>query len=618
MRGISSSSKNRIHELVDELFDRMTLHLIGEVPSLKNKKSIIFTSKPNLTLAHLFIKSLGSERPMPQEQEALKNLLSTAEEYISSLRSKTKAQVTESIDSYVKEQALKNERASTVEIKNRINEALTKARNHFKTIAEAESTKARNMGKALQIGKVAASQGVKDPNVYYVVIRDGKTCNECVRLHLMDDLVTPRVWKLSEIGFGYHKRGQPNPKIAGLHPHCFVGNRNVKVLTEHAGYINIKDVKIGDRVLTHKGQFKTVLNTLEYWDKKYYGDFYSIVYRYKNRDGYKNFKIKVTPEHEFLTPDGWVKARDLSLPKHKFIQLKTTCGNCGKHTEIKPQKSDKSKMEGYFCSRKCVTSFQWKNLSHAKNISEKSKSQKIEFVKNNPEKIREKIKKAQNKTRKLISNRLFWAQKEENLDTLRKNISKTNPKKQKERTSEEEFLLKSFLEETKIPFNHQEIVEKWTVDFLLPDHKVIIEYDGGDHYLPVYTGKITMDSFMKKQKGRDSYLNKCGYHVLRYGYIPSREEFLNDIYRLSNNSNSKYIFESLEIMSIKKVTNKKRGYRLYDLTVEDDESFIVNGIVSHNCRCSLAFLAPGFGFKSGQVSWMGEDHDEYQAQRGQQ
>ncbi len=220
MRGISSSSKNKIHELVDEMFDRMALHLVGEVPSLRNKKSIVFTSKPNLTLAHLFIKSLGSERPLPQEQEALKNLLSTAEEYVSSLRSKTKAQVTESIDSYVKEQALKNERASTVEIKSRINDVLDKARSHFKTIAEAESTKARNMGKALQIGKVAASQGVQDPSVYYVVIKDGKTCNECVRLHLMDDLVTPRVWKLSEIGFGYHKKGQPNPKIAGLHPHC--------------------------------------------------------------------------------------------------------------------------------------------------------------------------------------------------------------------------------------------------------------------------------------------------------------------------------------------------------------------------------------------------------------
>jgi len=220
MRGISSSTKNKIHELVDELFDRMSLQLIGEVPSLKNKKSIIFTSKPDLTLSHLFLKSLGSERLLPQEKEALKNLLSTAEEYISSLRAKTKAQLTENIDSYVKEQNLKNQTPSTADIKNLINETLNKARDHFKTIAEAESTKARNMGKALQIGKVATSQGVQDPNVYYVVIKDGKTCSECIRLHLMDDLITPRVWKLSEIGFNYHKKGQSNPKISGLHPHC--------------------------------------------------------------------------------------------------------------------------------------------------------------------------------------------------------------------------------------------------------------------------------------------------------------------------------------------------------------------------------------------------------------
>ena len=37
---------------------------------------------------------------------------------------------------------------------------------------------------------------------------------------MLPDGVTPRVWKLSEVGAGYHKKGDLNPKIAGLHPHC--------------------------------------------------------------------------------------------------------------------------------------------------------------------------------------------------------------------------------------------------------------------------------------------------------------------------------------------------------------------------------------------------------------
>jgi len=45
-------------------------------------------------------------------------------------------------------------------------------------------------------------------------------CNECKKLHLMDDMTTPRVWKLSDLGHGYHKRGEESPKVNGLHPAC--------------------------------------------------------------------------------------------------------------------------------------------------------------------------------------------------------------------------------------------------------------------------------------------------------------------------------------------------------------------------------------------------------------
>ena len=39
-------------------------------------------------------------------------------------------------------------------------------------------------------------------------------------LHLLPDKKTPRLWKLSEIGHEYHKKGDPNPKLPGLHPNC--------------------------------------------------------------------------------------------------------------------------------------------------------------------------------------------------------------------------------------------------------------------------------------------------------------------------------------------------------------------------------------------------------------
>lgn len=220
MKGLSSGAKSATQELVDAMFDRMAYNLLGQIPSLKNKKTIAFSHSPTMTLAHLFLQTLGNQKPLPTEQDALKNLLDTAFNYIEALRGKTKATLFETVESYVKEKRAKNQNPNSIEIKNRITESLDKAKEHFKLIAEAETTKTRNLGKVMNISRVGASMGQTDPVCFFVVIRDGVTCSECKRLHLLPDGVTPRVWKLSELGFGYHKKGQDNAKIAGLHPRC--------------------------------------------------------------------------------------------------------------------------------------------------------------------------------------------------------------------------------------------------------------------------------------------------------------------------------------------------------------------------------------------------------------
>jgi hypothetical protein len=220
LRGISNSTKEILNKIVEEMFDRVAVNLLGHIPAFANKKTILFTSRPSFTLAHLYLQAMGAERTLPQEEEVLKNLLSTAHSYIESLKSKTKARLTDSVDAYVREARAKNMTPSAAEIRGRINEALTGAGKHLKTISEAETTKARNMGKLMNIAKVGASLGQSDPLVFFVVIKDNVTCVECKRLHLMDDDITPRIWKLSEIGYGYHKKGEDNAKVAGLHPFC--------------------------------------------------------------------------------------------------------------------------------------------------------------------------------------------------------------------------------------------------------------------------------------------------------------------------------------------------------------------------------------------------------------
>ncbi len=220
MRGISDHTREILGKLVEEMFDRVSHHLLGDIPALKNKKVILFTTKPNQTLAHLFVQSMGESHPLPQEQSVLKNLLNTAHTYIEALKSKTKANLVESIDAYVKESRAKLKSPSDQEIRAKVLEQLAAAGSHLKTIAEAEGTKARNMGKLMQIARVGASTGQADPMVFFITMKDADVCKECQRLHLLDDRITPRVWKMSELGYTYHKKGQPNPKVMGLHPHC--------------------------------------------------------------------------------------------------------------------------------------------------------------------------------------------------------------------------------------------------------------------------------------------------------------------------------------------------------------------------------------------------------------
>lgn len=242
MKGVTSITKEQINDVVETLFDKVAFHLLGNIPKLRNKKMAIFSSKPNYSLAQLFLSSLGSS-PNPNDQEALKNLLSTAHNYIEALKNKTQAKLTEGVEAYIKEQRSQGMTPSSEEIKNIMLKELKSAGNHVKLIGEAEATKARNMGKALQIAKVGASQGQRDPMCFFIVVRDGVTCPECIRLHLGPDKMTPRVWKLSELGFQYHKKGEQNPKIMGLHPNC---RCSLTFLAENYGFKDGKVSFIGE------------------------------------------------------------------------------------------------------------------------------------------------------------------------------------------------------------------------------------------------------------------------------------------------------------------------------------------------------------------------------------
>lgn len=220
MNGISGSGKDKINAIVEEMFDNLAYKLVGGLPKLQEAKRLFISTENHLGLANLFIQAMANRQPNQIEKEVLRSLLESAHGYIDGLKSRTRSNVTERVDGLARQSQLRKVKMDESHIRSAITEELDKAKSQMMAIVEAESTKLRNLGTLMDVSRVASSIGDEDPTVFFIVIKDNVTCKECIRLHLMPDQVTPRLWKLSELKQGYHKRGEDSPSAFGLHPHC--------------------------------------------------------------------------------------------------------------------------------------------------------------------------------------------------------------------------------------------------------------------------------------------------------------------------------------------------------------------------------------------------------------
>jgi len=203
-----------IESAIDKVFARLKTRFLGP---RRGSKMIAFQFKPELSLPGLFTAANHDEGNKKPDRDLLRSLMSVAEKHIDAQKSSTKAQVVRAIDAHLRGNGKGD--LKTV-LGGELAEVWKKTAESAKSILDTEGTTARNAGTLDGVMKVNASMGIDDPLVYFVVVRDHLLCKECRNLHLMADQVTPRVWRLSEIGHGYHRKGQSNPKIGGLHPHC--------------------------------------------------------------------------------------------------------------------------------------------------------------------------------------------------------------------------------------------------------------------------------------------------------------------------------------------------------------------------------------------------------------
>lgn len=201
-----------IESKIGGLFDSVKGVFLG--PKSYGKGLMIAFDK-QLSLSGMYETASREEGGIPDIQ-TLSTLNTTAENYLDSLKSKAVNQVIKDIEKHLHE----NPKANSETIQQSIVETWASVSNNLKMIVESETQAAKNIALIDGILRVNASSGIDDPYVIFIPVKDNLVCNECVKIHLMPDGVTPKVFKLSEVSRSYHKRGENSPSIFNLHPNC--------------------------------------------------------------------------------------------------------------------------------------------------------------------------------------------------------------------------------------------------------------------------------------------------------------------------------------------------------------------------------------------------------------
>ena len=427
---------------------------------------------------------------------------------------------------------------------------------------------------------------------------DARVCEKCAELE-------GHIYTLDEI----------EPMIP-LHPQCFI-DQQVPIYTSE-GWKPIGKIEIGDLVLTHKKRFRKVYALPRTTGEKPE----VITFKFKG-----NLKISITANHPVLVKEfgkdtlKWKEAGKC-INSDQVMLLANQCTRC-------------NKLIPYFrkyCSRTClskdITDKQWSNPEHRKNMSEKAANQlKREYESGTRDK--NKItKKANERTRQMVKDGTFGGWMDE--DFFNKIREVTNTEEHRKASSERmeqnnpmhdpeivkkaqhslaisylanpenrlnarmakhrksgnmtwiEKRLSTILDKLNIEYVFQYPILRYNIDFAIPSLKIVIECDGEYWHQD-----------KEKDLIRQENIEREGWLVLRYSGTKINQHLDSiemELSRVLLNHTGEYQTIAWPIENIKKWT-LKRARMLYNLSVEEDESYIAKGMVVHNCRCiALPYL----------------------------
>ena len=425
-------------------------------------------------------------------------------------------------------------------------------------IVDTEMNNIFQRGRAVQI--INSSKG--DPLVYKDVYPGA--CRHCIRLYLTGGIGSkPRIYKMSQLienGTNIGKKVDDwKASIESTHPWCFT-NSKTPIYTSK-GYRFIKDIKVDDLVLTHKGRFRKVTSLV--FSKRKIEGVYVITCQLKNKDR-KIVLRDITGDHPVLVNGNWIKASQIRVG-HKLHLLHDKCDfrECNNDYPIYyKDEVDFSKVD--HCSVSC------KNYDKSQK---RTKEERQKLTLNGRESY----------TIKYPNNSSPFFSNESKIKANRSNGKKC---------SYIELKLRYFLDQLKVEYLVDYSIKRnelkkngqkklYFPDIYIPSLNIVLEADG-----------INWHEDIEADKKRDREIKELiGADVFRFTEDNIRnngEGVFEEIQRIVKNHRGEYTFHHIEVIDIKFIKRDSLVERnLYNFSVEEDESYIVNGLPVHNCRCTL-------------------------------
>ena len=389
-----------------------------------------------------------------------------------------------------------------------------------------------------------------------------------------------------------------------------------KIFTQD-GLVQIKDVEVGDYVLTHKGRFRKVTRTFknkrpDKLVKVVYSDGSDEKTMHCSRDRQYGNRVTMTLNHPVLLESGeWIPAEYLE-PGDKVMCLVKRCLHCGKPLLYNYKYKN-------FCSKSCKSKYVHDNqpeiLQHAVQKAKASWAEASEEERNNRARVnseaqkrywnslteeekKEKIYKSTQGLRNFFNtpsealsnelNRRVAYGKELFSDPARVNEAREKIKAlyarfAKEKRSnleiafEEELKNRGYNDFESNKFIYLDGIRMYP-DFVFEEKKIIVEIDGEYwHNKPQIKARD-----QKKTKMLEFY----GYTVLRFTGTQIQKDLSRcvDVFeRVYKNHSGEYTFAAMEVLSVNIYNTTPKTNSVYNISVEEDESYIAENLVVHNC-----------------------------------